>query len=104
MHLYQSADLFIFPSEYEGFGIPIIEAISNNCPVLASDIEVFKEISSEGINYFTVNNRNSLSDQLDYLLYSSKNLKLENNISINILNKFQWKDCAKQTFEVYKKL
>ena len=53
--LYKKAKLFIFPSQYEGFGIPLVEAMSLGCPVLASDINIFREISENGINYFSNN-------------------------------------------------
>jgi glycosyltransferase involved in cell wall biosynthesis len=42
--LYQSADLFVMPSLGEGFGLPIVEATHFNCPVISSDIEVFREL------------------------------------------------------------
>ena len=45
--LYQNAKLFIFPSLDEGFGIPIIESYANKCPVLLSDIEIFKEVAGK---------------------------------------------------------
>ena len=41
---YKNASLFIFPSLYEGFGLPILEAISKKCPIVCSDIEIFREI------------------------------------------------------------
>ena len=43
--LYNACDVFFIPSTYEGFGLPVLEAFSSGIPVVASDIEVFKEIS-----------------------------------------------------------
>src|SRR5690606_12032245 len=48
---YQNAELFVFPSLYEGFGIPVIEAMSQHLPCVISDIPVFKEIGDESVIY-----------------------------------------------------
>ena len=45
LNLYKYSELFLFPSKYEGFGIPILEAVSQNCKILLSDIKVFKELT-----------------------------------------------------------
>ena len=49
---YMGALVFVFPSLYEGFGIPILEAFSQHCPVVASDIPVFREIAGDAAVYF----------------------------------------------------
>jgi len=49
--LYQSASLFVFPSVYEGFGIPVLEAMLSNCPVVASDIPVLREAGGNAALY-----------------------------------------------------
>ena len=48
---YKNADLFVYPSLYEGFGIPPIEAMSQHCPVLVSDIDVLHEVCGEAAFY-----------------------------------------------------
>lgn len=50
--LYQLAGLFVFPSYYEGFGIPVLEAMAANCPMVLSDIPVFREITQNRVRYF----------------------------------------------------
>ena len=50
--LYNSASLFIQPSYYEGFGIPLVEAMSFNLPIICSDIPVFHEICKNQVGYF----------------------------------------------------
>ena len=55
--LYKNCKAFIFPSLYEGFGIPPLEAITMGCKnILVSDIEVFREIYGESVNYIDVKN------------------------------------------------
>ena len=53
--LYKHALLYVFPSVYEGFGIPIIDAQAFGIPVLCSDIPVFKEIAGKGAEFFELN-------------------------------------------------
>ena len=64
--------LFVFPSKYEGFGIPILEAMSSNLPMVLSNLEVFREITENKYYYF---------DQFDPL-------SIANNIRYVIQNKF----------------
>jgi glycosyltransferase involved in cell wall biosynthesis len=53
---YKRAKLFVFPSHYEGFGIPLIEALALNVPVVCSDIPVFREIGGQLVRYFDQTN------------------------------------------------
>lgn len=50
--LYENARLLILPSLYEGFGIPLLEAMECSCPIVASDIPVFREICGDAVTYF----------------------------------------------------
>ncbi len=52
VELYRNAEAFIFPSLYEGFGLPVVEAMSVGCPVLASDIPVLHEVCGDAAMYF----------------------------------------------------
>jgi len=59
---YASALALINPSFYEGFGLPVVEALSMNCPVLASSIDAFKEVGGTDIEYFNAADVSELSD------------------------------------------
>lgn len=63
--LYHNAKVFVYTSEYEGFGIPILEAYSADCPVLLNNTSCFPEIAGDAAVYFTFDN---LAEQLDYVL------------------------------------
>ena len=52
--LFQSCGCFLFPSRAEGFGIPVIEALSCGCPVIASNLDIFKELEGDMIEYFNL--------------------------------------------------
>lgn len=69
--LYQNASAYIFPSFYEGFGLPLLEAMSFNLPILASNIPVFKEIAEDKIEYFDPNDFNDFDIKLTRLLKRS---------------------------------
>ena len=86
--LYNSVDLLVCPSSYEGYGLSIMEALSCGTPVICSDILVFKEIYKDCVTYFPVNN---------YIELSKKILRFWNNIDlisiekgINLAKKNTW--------------
>jgi len=60
IYCYQHAKYFLFPSYAEGFGLPIVESISYDLPVLASDIAIHREIGKDSIEYFDIRNPDSL--------------------------------------------
>jgi glycosyltransferase involved in cell wall biosynthesis len=95
--LYKNARIYVFPSLDEGFGIPILEALSFSIPVICSDIDVFKEIGGDYVEYFKVGDSISLSKKITSIL-KSENLKQKNNI--NHLNKFSRKNFIKGFEEI----
>jgi glycosyltransferase involved in cell wall biosynthesis len=66
--LYNRANLVVVPSIYEGFGIPILEAMSYKVPVAVSKIEVFEEVAGEAVAYFDPKSAVSIKNQLEKLL------------------------------------
>jgi glycosyltransferase involved in cell wall biosynthesis len=70
--LYSKAFLYVFPSNDEGFGIPIIEAFSNKLAVICSDIEVFNEIGNDAVLNFEKNNHKDLARKIELLINSDK--------------------------------
>ena len=64
-NLYHHAFCFVFPSEFEGFGLPILEAYKNDCPALLNDIPVFHEVGGDDAIYFDIRDGKSLNDKLE---------------------------------------
>ena len=92
--------MFVFPTLYEGFGFPPLEAMSCSCPTLVSDIDVLKEIYLDGTYYFKSNNINDLVDKMNILL---ENNEITNNIinkSKKVINRYSWDICGMQTTEI----
>lgn len=63
-YLYQRAQVFVFPSTFEGFGIPVIEAMSARLPVICSDVQPVKEVAGDGAILFSPTNPLELLDHL----------------------------------------
>ena len=70
---YVNAFALISPSLYEGFGIPLIEAMRNKCPLLVSDINVYKEVCGNAAIYFNPYDINDIKNNIEYL-YNSQDL------------------------------
>lgn len=102
--LYKNATSLISPSIFEGFGLPVIEAISLGCPVIASNIKVYKEILGINAIYFDPINVDNIKAVLEKNLLSRIIL---NKLSITALDhskNYTWDSCVKKTINVYKKV
>lgn len=72
-NLYHHAFCFVFPSEFEGFGLPILEAYKNDCPALLNDIPVFREVAGDAGMFFDITDGTSLNDRLESLYNADGN-------------------------------
>lgn len=95
--LYRNAYCFVYPSLYEGFGIPPLEAIALGCPVILSNIEVFKEIYNDNAVYCDSNNAKQLASKIqdNESLDKLRNVYLTNND----LHKYSWNKTVKKIFD-----
>lgn len=101
--LYQHAELFVFPSLYEGFGFPILEAFSCGCPVAASNKSSLSEIAADAAVFFDPENENSIFETVKEVL---ENPSLKNELTTkgySRLQFFSWEKCAAQTLLSYQK-
>ena len=103
-NLYKNAESFIFPSLYEGFGLPIIEAMSYGCPVILSSIDVFKEIVEDSASFFDPYSAESIKEKIENIVYSNENKQKFITRGYNQIKKFTWENCANNTLNVYKKI
>ncbi len=102
--LYKNALFFAYPSFYEGFGLPILEAFKAQCPVLLSDIDCFKEIGADSVSYFEQRN-------LDHLIFMLEELINNDELRRNLVTKgnqrlldFPIQKCIDQTLALYQSL
>lgn len=97
--LYRNAIALVFPSLYEGFGFPCAEALLNQCPLLLSDIEVFREIAGENALYFHPENEDEIAEtMLAAYRNNSRALVTENTDSGTL--KFSWENFARSLSEI----
>lgn len=93
-NLYRNATAFIFFSSYEGFGIPLLEAQSNGCPVICSDIKAFKEVGGDSVCFVKDNSLIALQEEM--IDFSKNNIKRKHYIKKGYENckRFSWHDNA----------
>jgi len=102
--LYHKASFFVYPSLYEGFGIPPLEAMSVGCPVIVSDIPALKETCGEAAIYFDPNNSDQLASQIEELI---TNHELRDKLKIAGMAKsaeYSWSKSATIISEVIAKV
>lgn len=102
--IYNLADIYIQPSYAEGFGLPILEAMSCGCPVIASNIESDLEILPDEALIFNPNNIKDLVHKVEKLLTSEEFKNTLINSGLIQAKKFTWKTTAQRTLDVYKSL
>lgn len=73
---YQKASLFVMPSIYEGFGMPVLEAMASNCPVVASNIPVLREVGGDAALYAKVGDSDSFCNVMKEVI-NNKNIQKE---------------------------
>jgi len=98
---YVLSRLFIFPSSYEGFGIPILEAMATGTPMILSDIPVFRELTENQGLYFSPDDTGELADKITYILDSNSEQNRITSYGTQRLQGFRFSSLAKQVTELY---
>lgn len=102
--LYRDALFFIFPSVYEGFGMPILEAMINKCPVALANSSCFPEIAADAGLYFDPTDIDSIAHAMDQLLESED---LRSEFALKGYKRaldFSWEKTAQEHLKVYNSL
>ena len=101
--LFEGASLFMFPSLYEGFGFPIIEAMAKGVPVITSNTSSMKEIADKSAAIVDPYNVSEIMTAA-YNLLTDKRLYNKLKVKGRLLAKeFRWDKCAQETLNFYKK-
>lgn len=102
--LYHDAEMFVYPSLYEGFGLPILEAMAAQCPVILSDASCFPEIAKDAGAYFDPHDVESMVGAMDKVLSDSayRNELVEKG-RVRVKD-FSWEKCAEEHLNLYKSL
>jgi len=99
---FRLAKVFVFPSLYEGFGIPILEAMASKTPVVIADNSSLSEIGGEAILRFSTGDANDLAKQVKKLLRESDLREKMIEKGLKRIGEFSWEKCAKKTLEILK--
>lgn len=102
--LYQNAICFVFPSLYEGFGIPILEAFSCKCPVVASNTSSLPEVGGDAAVYFNPEDPVSIRDAVKNIIYDENYADVLRKKGFDRLKNFSWNKCAMETKMVYEEV
>ena len=102
--LYNKADVFVMPSLYEGFGLPILEAMSCGCPVVTSKEGSIPEIAGDCAYYVDAYDVNSIAKGIKEV-FNDKNLQSQlSKKGLIQAKKFSWKKTVNETMNVYRKV
>jgi glycosyltransferase involved in cell wall biosynthesis len=99
---YQEAALFIYPSLYEGFGFPPLEAMSMGCPVLVNRTSSLPEICGDAAFYFDSCDADELSQSLTTTLADEQGLASKRRLGEQQVRLYDWNRSALSTFDVYR--
>lgn len=102
--LYKSAALFVCPSEYEGFGITVLEAMNYGCPVVCSNTSSLPEVGGDAAYLFDPKSVRSISAAINKVIYDEELKKQLVKKGYERIKKFSWDKCAKITLDTYRKL
>jgi glycosyltransferase involved in cell wall biosynthesis len=98
--LYRRAACLVFPSLYESFGIPGVEAMASGCPVIVSNISAFPEICEDAALYCNPYDANDIADKIEQLFTDNK---LKDNLrgkGLERAKKFSWEDTARKIYQI----
>jgi glycosyltransferase involved in cell wall biosynthesis len=99
--LYNAADLFVYPSLYEGFGLPPLEAMACGCPVITSNTSSLPEVVGDAGIMIDPNDINSLTESMLKILTNNQLREEMSKKSLERAKMFSWKKTAKETWNVY---
>lgn len=98
---YKNAKVFVMPSLEEGFGIPLLEAMSLGCPVVSSNAGSLPEVGGDAAIYFDPGDKGDMVDKMDMVLKSEEKRKELIEKGLKRIKAFSWKKLAQQTLEAY---
>ena len=98
------AEICLFPSEYEGFGIPVLEAMKCKTPVITTKVSSLPEVGGDAVVYITPNQPEELSEAVCDLLGDTEKRVLLSKMGLKQCENFSWDKTAAMTEEVYQKL
>ena len=101
---YRYAAVFVYPSLYEGFGMPLLEAMALKCPVVCSDTSSLPEVAGDAAEYFDAENIESIRAAIENVLQSSARREELIVKGLARCECFSWAKCASRTLSTYRSI
>ncbi len=102
--LYRLADVFVYPSVYEGFGLPVLEAMASGTPVVANDVSSIPEVTGEAAFLVGEGNARAMGGAIIAILLQQSFRESLINQGLARATNFSWRKTAKETLAVYEKV
>lgn len=99
--LYAGASAMVYPSFYEGFGLPVLEAMASGCPVICSNCASLPEVAGEGAIQVDPHDPEALGHSLEKVLYDSELRSGLVAAGLQRAGLFSWKKTASQTLDIF---
>ncbi len=103
-YIYNAATVFAYPSLYEGFGLPVLEAMSVGLPVITSNISSLPEIAGKAAEFVNPQKEEEIASALKKILLSENYQKILKKKGLKQAEKFSWQKTARETIKIYEKL
>lgn len=95
--LIASSRMFVFPSKFEGFGLPILEAMASGVPVVCSDMPVLHEVADQAAVYFDPDNPEDIKNKMEQVYQEARLREIFIDKGFQRAKEFSWTKCAKET-------
>jgi glycosyltransferase involved in cell wall biosynthesis len=102
--LYRSARALVMPSIWEGFGMPLLEAMAMQVPVVCSGIPVHREVAKEAAEYFDPTDADSIAEAIEIVWSDEERRSALTESGSGRLSEFSWDIAAKRTIAMYRSL
>ena len=101
---YEQARALVYPSLYEGFGLPLLEAMAHKCPVISSNTSSMPEVIGEAAEFFDPNDIEDMTRAIESVVYSDERINQLKALGQARLKHFSWRRCAEETLAIYSRL
>lgn len=103
-HFLSAAEVFLFPSVYEGFGIPVLEAMACGCPVITTNVSSLPEVGGDAALYVPTGRADLIAERVEELLNNGSVRDRCVMLGYQQIKKFSWEQTAQLTEQVYETL
>lgn len=100
--IYNMAEVFVFPSFYEGFGIPVLEGMACGVPVVTSNVSSMPEVGGDAAIYFDPYNEEDMAEKISMVLHDETLRKTMIAKGLEKVKEYSWEKCAAETLKVYR--